>query len=135
MSKVVHLMHCGCRVIITVISLNLLLALTVPDVLHAEAPGAICVLKIDGNGRILGTIVDKPENFKIAVVLPWRRTINIPIPCNSLGSVALGVANNEPRPSIFHTKIFTHDGVLFCDKGDFEVQVNGARGVTFSDCL
>ena len=129
------MMHRCWRVGITGVSLSLLWSFGIPAVMSAQGPGTICVLKVAADGNLLGILADAPQNFNIVVSLPLDRNINVPIICEGLGSLALAVANNEAHPTTFSTQVFTHDGVPICVKGNFEVPVNGATGVTFADCL
>jgi hypothetical protein len=135
MRRMVDMMHRCRRIGVTVVSLSLLWSFGMPAVISAQGSSAICVLKIAANGSLLGILTDAPQDFNIAVSLPLDRTVNVPILCESLGSLALAVANNEAYPTTFSTQIFTHDGVSICVKGGFEVPVNGGRGVTFASCL
>ena len=134
MRRMADMMHRTWMVGSAVVTLSFLWSLGMPSVISAQAPGSICVLKIAADGGLFNTIVDVPQNFNIAVSLPLRRAVNVPILCESLGSLALAVANNEPYPTTFNTQVFTNHGVSICVKGDFEVPVNGGRGVTFADC-
>jgi hypothetical protein len=120
---------------IVVVGLSLLWSFGMPAVTNAQAPSAICVLKINTNGKVLSILVDAPQNFNVALPLPLHTNLNVPILCESLSSLALAAANNEAYPVTFNTQVFTHEGVLFCIKGEFEVPVDGGRGVTFADCL
>jgi hypothetical protein len=135
MRGAVGMMHRCWKVWITVVSLSLLWLFGMPAVTSAQQPGAICVLKIATDGRVFSILVDTPLNFNAALTLPLSKSVNVPILCESLGSLALAVANNEAHPTTLNTQVFTHDGVSFCVKGSFKVPVNGARGVTFADCL
>lgn len=135
MRGMVDMTHRRWRMGIAAVTLSLLWSFGMPAVTSAQEAAAICVLKIAANGKVLSILVDTPQNFKVAVALPLDTNLNVPVLCESLSSLALAVANNESHPATFNTQVFTHEGVLFCVKGDFRVPVNGARGVTFVDCL
>ena len=120
---------------IAVVTLSLLWSLGMPAVTGADEPGAICVLKVVADGRLLSILVDTPQNFNVAVLIPKDKNVNVPILCESVSSLALAVANEEAHVTTFSAKVFTHDGISICVRGGLEVPVNGARGVTFADCL
>jgi hypothetical protein len=121
-------------VVIAGVVLSLLWSMSMVSVASAQAPGAVCVLKIDANGRLVGILVDQPDSVNSAVLLPEFRRIRAPVPCSGLGSLALAVANQEAHNTAFSVELFTHEGVSFCFKGGIGVQVNGGTGVTFADC-
>jgi hypothetical protein len=100
----------------------------------AQAPDSVCVLKVDTNGKLLGVLVDRPNNVNIAVPLPISQSIRAPVLCEGLNSLALAVANQEKHDTAFSVELFTHNGESFCFKDGFELQVNGGAGLTFADC-
>jgi hypothetical protein len=114
--------------------LSLLWSMSMASVSSAQAPGAVCVLKIDADGRIMGILVDQPNNFSIAVLVPDLRSVRAPVLCSGLNSLALAVANQEAHNTAFSVELFTHEGASFCFKDGFGLQVNGSTGVTFADC-
>jgi hypothetical protein len=121
-------------IVITGVVLSLLWSMSMVSVSSAQAPGAVCVLKIDANGRLMGILVDQPDSINSAVLLPEFRSINVPVLCSGLGSLALAMANQEAHNTAFRVELFTHDGESFCFKDGFGLQVNGGTGVTFADC-
>jgi hypothetical protein len=121
-------------VVIAGVVLSLLWSMSVVSVSSAQAPGAVCVLKIDANGRLVGILVDQPDSVNSAVLLPEFRSIRAPVPCSGLSTLALAVANQEARNTAFSVELFTHEGESFCSKGSFRLRVNGGTGVTFADC-
>ena len=121
-------------IVITGVVLSLLWSMSMVSVSSAQAPGAVCVLKIDANGRIMGILVDQPNNFNIAVLVADFMSVRAPVLCSGLNSLALAVANQEAHNTAFRVELFTHDGESFCFKDGFGLQVNGGTGVTFADC-
>ena len=99
-------------IVITGVVLSLLWSMSMVSVSSAQAPGAVCVLKIAANGRLVGILVDQPDSVNSAVLL----------------------ANQEAHNTAFRVELFTHDGESFCFKDGFGLQVNGGTGVTFADC-
>jgi hypothetical protein len=120
--------------VIAGVVLSLLWSTRIVSVSSAQAPSAVCVLKIAAKGRLLGILVDQPDSINSAVLLPEFRSINVPVLCSGLGSLALAVANQEAHKTAFSVELFTHDGESFCFKDGFGLQVNGGTGVTFADC-
>ena len=121
-------------VVIAGVVLSLLWSMSMVSVCSAQAPGAVCVLKIDANGRLVGILVDRPNNFNIALLMSDFMSVRAPVLCSGLSTLALAVANQEAHDTAFSVELFTHDGELFCSKGGFGLQVNGGAGVTFADC-
>jgi hypothetical protein len=121
-------------VVITVVGLGLLGLHAVSPMAEAQAPGAVCVLRLVADNEILGIVVDTPENFNIAVALPLDKNINVPIPCDRLGSLALAVSNQKNNNVNVVAQVFSHDGILICSKGPVLLAVNGGTGMTFADC-
>jgi hypothetical protein len=121
-------------VVITGVVLSLLWSMSMVSVSSAQAPGAVCVLKIAAKGRLVGILVDQPDSIISAVLLPEFSSIRAPVLCSGLGSLALAVANQEAHKTAFSVELFTHDGESFCFKDGFGLQVNGGTGVTFADC-
>jgi hypothetical protein len=121
-------------VVIGVVVLSLLWSISMVSVCSAQAPGAVCVLKIDANGRLMGILVDQPNNFNVAMLVPEFRSVRAPVLCSGLSSLALAVANQEDHETAFSVELFTHQGESLCSKGGFGLQVNGATGVTFTNC-
>ena len=124
----------GWMVVIAVVSLSLLWSLAVPSTAKAQAPGAVCVLKLVADNEVLGVLVDTPQNFNIAIPLPLDTNVNVPIPCDRLASLALAVSNQISSNVNVAAQVFTHNGRLICSKGPILVPVNGGTGMTFADC-
>jgi hypothetical protein len=124
----------GWMVVIAVVSLGLLWSLAVPSMAKAQGPGTVCVLQLIADGEVLGIVVDAPENFNVAVLIPQDKNVNVPIPCDRLDSLSLAVSNQKNSNTNVVAQVFTHDGGLICSKGPYLVSVNGGRGVTFADC-
>jgi hypothetical protein len=124
----------GWMVVIAVVSLSLLWSLAVPSTAEAQAPGAVCVLKLVADNEVLGILVDSPQNFSTAIPLPLDTNVNVPIPCDRLGSLALAVSNQISINVNVAAQVFTHDGTVICSKGPVLVAVNGGTGMTFADC-
>jgi hypothetical protein len=121
-------------VVIAGVVLSLLWSMSMVSVSSAQAPGALCVLKIDATGRLVGILVDQPVSFNSAMLLPEFRSIRAPVLCSGLSSLALAVANQEAHNTAFSVELFTHEGESFCFKDGFRLQVNGGTGLTFADC-
>jgi hypothetical protein len=121
-------------VVITVVSLSLLCSLSVPSVARAQQPGNICVLHITSNGNVLGVLVNAPQDFSIAVLIPSTKSTNVPVVCDLLSTIALAVANQEQHNTTVSLQVFTHDGALLCNLDPFTLPVNGGRAVDFADC-
>jgi hypothetical protein len=134
MSKRGERLHCRRLVVIAGMVLSLLWSVSMVSVSSAQEPGAVCVLKIDADGRLMGILVDRPNNFNIALLVPDLRSVRVPVLCSGLISLALGVANQEAHNTAFSVELFTHEGESFCFKDGFGLQVNGGTGVTFADC-
>ncbi len=84
------------RWIITIIALSLMVLWSFggPWVASADDPGAICVMRLASNTTpILSVIVDQPNDFNIAISTPARKVIKVPVRCDMLETLALGVAN------------------------------------------
>lgn len=101
----------------------------------AQAPGAVCVLRLVAEGEVLGVLVDVPDNFNTAVLIPSDKDVNVPVPCDQLDTLGLAVTNQQNRAVNFAVQVFTSKGESICTKGPFLLQVNGGAGVTFADCL
>lgn len=122
-------------VVPAVLILSMLWSLSWPWAASADNSGAICVLKIASKSqKILSILVNQPQNFNIAVPSPIDKTVNIPIPCDGLETLALGVANQNATSVQATAQVFTNDGTLLCSKGPFPVGGHRSQGVTFTDC-
>ena len=121
-------------IVITVLSLSMLWSMSVPPVASAAGPGDVCVVGIEAGGDVLAIFTDVPVNFNIAVLVPPDKTTNVPVACDGLGTLGLGVANQANRNVLVSVLVFDHKGVLFCVKDAVKIRENGARGFTFADC-
>jgi hypothetical protein len=100
----------------------------------AQAPGAVCVLRLIAEGDVLGVLVDVPQNSNIAVLIPTDRDVNVPVLCEQLSTVGLAVTNQKNTNVNFAVQVLTNQGNPICTKGPFLLPVNGGTGVTFADC-
>ena len=106
-----------------------------PWLASADDPGAICVMGIAANPKpILSVLIDQPQNFNIAISTPARKVTNIPVRCDMLETLALGVANQGDSTTHLTVSLYTYAGVLYCTKGPIPVAAHGSQGVIFSDC-
>jgi hypothetical protein len=124
-------------VMLTVLSLTVLWSFAGFSVARADNPNAICVLQIasaQAGGKIFSVLTDQPQNFNIAITLPLTKVVNVPLPCDGVETLALGMANQTDSSVNVDIQLFTTDGVLFCSKGSFTLPAHGARGTLFSDC-
>jgi len=71
-------------IVITGVVLSLLWSMSIVSVSSAQAPSAVCVLKIDANGGLMGILVDQPDSINSAVLLPEFRSISVPVLCSGL---------------------------------------------------
>ena len=128
----------GGRLIIAImaVSLSLLGLVSIPLAEAQTGAGTVCVLQITADGSVLSVLVDQPQNFNIAVLVPEDKDkkVNIPITCESLETLGLGVTNQKNTNVNFSVQVLTNQGALICSKGPFLLAVNGGRGVVFSDC-
>jgi hypothetical protein len=122
-------------VVIAVVSLSLLCSLAAPRFAGADCPGCICTLKIVAEDKVVSILTNNPQDFSLAILVPPADNINVPILCDSLGTLALGVANQSDQNINMAAQIFTNEGgSAICVKGPFLLAVNGAVGMTFADC-
>jgi hypothetical protein len=122
-------------IMLIVVSLSLLWSLGVPMLASADNSNSICVLKIVAEANVVSILTNDPTNFGLAILVPEADNVNVPILCNSLGSLALGVANQADHDINVAVQIFTHQGgTAICSKGPVLLAVNGGTGMTFADC-
>jgi len=96
----------------------------------------VCVVQIMASGAVLSGFANNPTDPTIAVLVPPETATNVPVSCQDLTSIGLGVANQEPSPVSLQITVFTHQGTALCTRGPFTLPGNGARGVVFgSDCV
>jgi hypothetical protein len=101
----------------------------------ADDPGAICVMRIASDTNpIFNVLVDQQHDFNFAVSTPARKVIKVPVRCDMLETLALGVANQGDSTTKLTVKLYTNAGGLFCSKGPFDLAAHGSQGVIFSDC-
>jgi hypothetical protein len=120
--------------VLTAVSLSTLWSFGVPSVTSAQNSGGLCVLNVVAEEKVLSIMVNQPQDFNIAVVLPIGTDVSAPVPCDSVATLALAVANQANVNVSVGMQILGHDGTLICSKGPFVVAVNGGHGVTFTDC-
>jgi hypothetical protein len=123
-------------VVIMAVSLSMLGLVSIPLAEAQTGAGTVCVLQITADGPVLSVLVDQPQGFNIAVLVPEDKDkkVNIPITCESLETLGLGVTNQKNVNVNFAVKVLTNQGASICSKGPFLLPVNGGRGVSFSDC-
>jgi hypothetical protein len=96
----------------------------------------VCVVQIMASGEVLSAFAKNPTDPTVAVLVPTDTATNVPVSCQDLTSIGLGVANQEPSPVSLQITVFTHQGTALCTRGPFTLPGNGARGVVFgSDCV
>jgi hypothetical protein len=127
-------MYCKWVVGLVVLGVSLAGPFSIASVAAQTGPGTVCVLQIVAEGEVFSVVVDQPQNFNLALGIPKDKEVNIPIPCDSLSTLALGVSNQKNNNINVATQVFTHNGELICAKGPFLLAVNGGRGITFADC-
>jgi hypothetical protein len=116
------------------LSLWVFWSLGVPSIVSADDPAALCVLNVVAEGKVLSIVVNQPQNFDVAVALPISNNVSAPVPCDTIGTLAVAVANQDNTNRNVAMQLFTHEGTLICAKGPYLLAVNGGRGVTFADC-
>jgi hypothetical protein len=124
-------------VMLTVLSLTVLWSFGGFSVARADNPNAICILQIasaQAGGKIFSVLTNQPQNFNVAITLPLSKIVNVPLPCDGVATLALGMANQTNNSVNVAIQLFTTDGVSFCSKGPFTVPAHGAYGTIFSDC-
>ena len=119
---------------LTALSLSMLWSVGGPSVESAEEPGALCVLNVVAEGKVLSIMVNQPQDFNVALMLPISTDVSAPVPCDDVKSLAVAVANQTNTNVNVAMQILAHDGTLICSKGPFVLAVNGGRGFTFTDC-
>jgi hypothetical protein len=134
MNKPVGSLRSRLVVVIIVFGMSVLGAIGIPSVAAQTGPGTVCVLQITADGAVLSILADQPEGFHTAVLVPESKSVNVPVTCESLETLALAVANQINRRVTVTTQVFNNRGELICFKGSFGVAKNGARGVVFSGC-
>jgi hypothetical protein len=121
-------------VVLVAFSLTIIGAISISQVEAQVGPGTICVLQIAAEGDVFSVIVDQPQSFNVALAVPDDKKVNVPILCDSLGTLALAVSNQKNSNVNVVAQVFNHLGELLCTKGPFLLAENGGRGITFADC-
>jgi hypothetical protein len=110
-------------------------AIVAPPLPIANQP-QVCVVQVVANGAVVSEFANHPTNPTLAVLVPPATATNVPVSCQDLMSIGLGVANQEVSPVSLQITVFTHQGTALCTRGPFTLSEHGARGVVFgSDCL
>jgi hypothetical protein len=100
------------------------------------SPPQVCVVQMMASGAVLSAFAQNPTNPTVAVLVPTDTAANVPVRCQDLTNIGLGVANQESSPVSLQITVFTHQGTSLCTRGPFTLSEHGARGVVFgSDCL
>jgi hypothetical protein len=121
--------------VLAVVSLSLLWSLSLPPLANAQTAGAICTIRVFGDGDLMAVFTTPPTNFAVAVPVEVDENVVVPVLCDDLGVIGLAVASQEKKKEVtFSARVFDHNGILFCEKGPFTVQPRGGRGVTFAEC-
>lgn len=96
----------------------------------------VCVVQVVASGEVVSGFVNNPTDPTLAVLVPPATATNVPVSCQELTSIGLGVANQEASPVSVQIGVFTHQGTALCTRGPFTLSEHGARGVVFgSDCV
>ena len=96
----------------------------------------VCVVQIMASSAVLSGFVNHPTDPTIAILVPPATATNVPVICQELTSLGLGVANQESSAVSVQITVFTHQGTSLCTRGPFTLSEHGARGVVFgTDCL
>ena len=134
MAKTVRMLRSRRVLVIAALGLAMLGFMDIPAVEAQLGPETVCVLQIAASGEILSVLVDQPQNFNIAVLVPSGKKVNVPVTCDSLETLALAVANQKDDQVKVTTRVFTNEGELICPNGTVNVPSSGARGIVFSGC-
>jgi hypothetical protein len=109
--------------------------MSVASVATAQGAGSICTIRIFGNGNLVSVFTMPPTNFAVTAFVPTDTDVLVPVLCDDLSLVGLGVASQEKDKSVtFNVRVFDHKGIIFCNKGGFSVPPRGGTGVTFAAC-
>src|SRR5215467_12549200 len=78
------------------------------SVVSAQNPGAICVVQIaSSGGKVLSTLVNQPQDFNIAIVTPMSKVVNVPVLCDGVQTLGLGIANQADNNVKVRINLFT----------------------------
>ena len=103
---------------------------------HERQQASVCLVQLAANGQVLGTLVNQPTAFTLALLVPSAQRTTVPVTCQALEDLALAVANQQPGAVDVSVEVFTHQGTSLCTRGPFTLPADGARGVVFgSDCV
>jgi hypothetical protein len=120
---------------LVICSLGLVGSVCIPAVTAAQTAGAVCTIRIFADGELLSVFTLPPTHFALAALVPADKDVVVPVLCDDLDSVGLGVASQEKSKEVtFDARVFDHDGIPFCDKGPFTLSPRGGTGVTFASC-
>jgi hypothetical protein len=121
--------------VLFVLSLSLLGSLSLPALTNAQTAGAVCAIRVFGNGELMAVFTTPPTNFAVTVLVPPDKDVLVPVLCDDLGVIGAGVTNQEKNKEVaFRVRVFDNNGIWFCEKGPFALPVRGSRGLTFADC-
>jgi hypothetical protein len=121
--------------IVLIFGLSLLGSMSLPAVTTAQTAGAICTIRVFGNGDLMAVFSTPPTNFGVAALVPTDKDLVMPVLCDDLGNIGLAVGSQEKNKEItFTARVFDHDGIMFCLKGPFTIPPRGGTGVTFASC-
>ena len=103
---------------------------------HERPQPAVCLVQLAASGQVLGTLVNQPSAFTLALLVPSAPRTTVPVSCQALEALALAVANQHAGAVEVSVEVFTHQGTSLCTRGPFTLPADGARGVVFgSDCV
>jgi hypothetical protein len=117
----------------TILSLSMLWFMSVPSVAHAQAE-TVCSVHIEADGEFVSVFTNQPQNFNLAVLVPREREVSVPMLCEGVSLLALGLTNQEKKGIVVSVQVRNNDGVVICSQEPFTMRAFGARGVTFADC-
>jgi hypothetical protein len=121
--------------VLACLGLCLLVTMSVPALATAQGAGSMCTIRIFGNGNLMAVFTLPPTNFAIAALVPPDTDVVVPVLCDDLGQLGLGVASQEKNKTVtFNVRVFDHNGIIICNKGGFSIPPRGGTGVTFASC-
>jgi hypothetical protein len=126
---------CRWGLVVVICSLTLVASMSIPAVATAQTAGAVCSIRVSGNGLLMSVFTLLPTNLATTATVPADKDVLMPVLCDDLDAIGLGVANQEKsREVTFDVQVYDHTGIKFCDKGLFTLFPQGAAGVTFASC-
>jgi hypothetical protein len=127
--------RCKWWLVVVICSLTLVASMSIPAVATAQTAGAICTVRVSGNGLLMSVFTLLPSNLAATAAIPADKDVVMPMLCDDLDSLGLGVANQEKSKEVtVDVQVFDHNGFMFCDKGSFTLRPWGGLGVTFASC-